>query len=1275
MKRNIKRLLALLLATLLCLSLLPGTAWAADFPSKFYAAITFSSASSSEAFGTVKQSGTALTYTKTGAKTGQVVCGMEYAGGVFFTVEGSHGKGSSQSGDYILSDDGWRELRMYNSDLTNYRTIGEINEKGGGYQIVDTAIDISGGEPALYGTYNTVIPNRIAMTVICTIDLETAAPGNYLQVTGLPDMHILYAIAFDKNGTLYAIGADGAAEGGEATLYTIDLGSASNSKVSATSVDPITDSSGNPISTNFVQDLAFDHATDTLYWIENESEVLYTLDTKNAQATRVGQVKLGNGNTVYPLQSFCIPYDAPFAENKHMISVIYTGGGTVTSGDENKAFYMVEKGGNLTLAITPDESGKLLSVKVDGKSVSVDGLTEYTFKNVTENHVIEATFRENIPITQKNMTWFHYQGYPASFYTQHEHYEFYDLPDLNKEVPREGYTQTLLDENGTAIDNNERITPGDYDVRITHDGTEKYNALNVVFKEALQLAKCPGTPGRPVVYGKVGCTQGDLVTTSYLQDYYHEDGSLTGTGVYDEIPVTLEWQNPDTKYTETGYFFASATIHAATELDQRLKDCYDLDDEGTPLTEGCQIDYRASQVVVLPEDEASIIRLQASDDSGGTVSGKGVYKNDEQVTVTAEANTNNGYEFKGWQEDGKIVSEDAAYEFTTNGDRTLTALFEANDEYRVILKTDPQDGGTVIGGGSYEEDPHQAKVTATANAGYYFIGWYAGDDQMSTENSYSFPVPEKGITLTAKFDIDYLARAEQAKTNFESAVGTPAFEWRSLVQAVDAYETAKTFVENPPSGIKDAEVRFETLTNYYNNVKELDLSNLDINNDDLAELSLFTGVTELNLSGNKGVTSLTGLSHMTKLETLDLSGNTALTNLSGLSSLARLETLNLSGNRGITDLGDLKDLGWLETLDISNTGVTAFDALVKDDGKLALSSLKTLTAKNLSLTSLSSLAELKEESIFWYYIELWDFTGSTLPDTEKNKADVETIMAKLGDKFIPPTIKTTPTGGGGGGGVITYGITVTEAEHGKVTVSPEKAASGSTVTVTATPDNGYELLSLTVTDGNGNELELTDQGSGKYAFTMPASKVEIKAVFRETATEISKPFIDVYESDYYYDTVLWAVDNGITSGVSADLFAPNDSCTRAQIVAFLWRAYGSPSVTGSNPFTDVSADDYYYDAVLWAVKNGVTAGTTDTTFSPGDTCTRAQAVTFQWRAAGSPAATGGIFNDVAADAYYIDAVAWAVANNITVGTGAGNFSPDDICTRAQIVTFLYRELA
>ena len=283
-------------------------------------------------------------------------------------------------------------------------------------------------------------------------------------------------------------------------------------------------------------------------------------------------------------------------------------------------------------------------------------------------------------------------------------------------------------------------------------------------------------------------------------------------------------------------------------------------------------------------------------------------------------------------------------------------------------------------------------------------------------------------------------------------------------------------------------------------------------------------------------------------------------------------------------------------------------------------------------------------------------------------------MAKAIEDAIAALVKKPSSSGGsssGGSSSPSYPVTTpSKTENGTVTVSPRSAEKGDTVTITAKPDSGYQLDDLTVTDKNGNELKLTDKGNGKYTFTMPASKVEIKATFVKKVE--TSPFSDVSTNAYYYEAVKWAQEKGITGGIGNGLFGPNQPCTRAQIVTFLWRAAGSPEPKAMSSFADVSTDAYYAKAVAWAVENGITTGTGDGKFSPDATCTRAQSVTFLFRAIGKLVDSKAEFSDVLTDSYYANAVAWAVENGVTNGIGDGLFGPDNSCTRAQIVTFLFR---
>ena len=254
----------------------------------------------------------------------------------------------------------------------------------------------------------------------------------------------------------------------------------------------------------------------------------------------------------------------------------------------------------------------------------------------------------------------------------------------------------------------------------------------------------------------------------------------------------------------------------------------------------------------------------------------------------------------------------------------------------------------------------------------------------------------------------------------------------------------------------------------------------------------------------------------------------------------------------------------------------------------------------------------------------------------------------------------------------TYAIEVgKDIRNGTVTANRRYAERGDTVTITVKPDDGFKLDDLTVTDKNGKELKLTDKGNGKYTFTMPAGKVEVKATFMEDNSMLNF-FYDVPNNAYFYEAVKWAQEKGITGGIGNGLFGPNQPCTRAQIVTFLWRAAGSPEPKSMSSFSDVSADSYYAKAVAWAVENGITTGTGDGKFSPDATCTRAQSVTFLFRAIGKLVDSKAEFSDVLTDSYYANAVAWAVENGVTNGIGDGLFGPDNSCTRAQIVTFLFR---
>ena len=348
--------------------------------------------------------------------------------------------------------------------------------------------------------------------------------------------------------------------------------------------------------------------------------------------------------------------------------------------------------------------------------------------------------------------------------------------------------------------------------------------------------------------------------------------------------------------------------------------------------------------------------------------------------------------------------------------------------------------------------------------------------------------------------------------------------------------------------------------------------------------------------------------------------------------------------------------------------ISADQTSLTGSGTVKLTVTKAPTDAVVSVTCDDTSVEVKDNNDGTYTV--------ALPNTTKTynfkAALAESANYTAADSTCTVSVTRRSSSSGSSSSNPTYSVTTpSKSENGGVAVSSKNARKGDTVTVTVTPDAGYQLDKLTVTDKNGNVLKLTDKGDGKYSFTMPDGKVEVKAVFAKEVK--TSPFGDVSTDAYYYKAVQWAQEKGITDGISSDLFGPKQPCTRSQIVTFLWRAAGSPEPKGTAAgMTDVAPGSYYAKAVAWAVENGITTGTAEGTFSPDATCTRAQAVTFLARAQNAKATGKTAFSDVPADSYFADAVAWAQANGVTTGTSETTFSPDNDCTRAQIVTFLYR---
>ncbi len=350
-------------------------------------------------------------------------------------------------------------------------------------------------------------------------------------------------------------------------------------------------------------------------------------------------------------------------------------------------------------------------------------------------------------------------------------------------------------------------------------------------------------------------------------------------------------------------------------------------------------------------------------------------------------------------------------------------------------------------------------------------------------------------------------------------------------------------------------------------------------------------------------------------------------------------------------------------------------SIMPDKESMVGSSTVTLTITKaptdavVSVTCDDSTVAVKDNGGGTYTVSLPNITKTYTFTASIEQSD--TYTAASTSCTVSVTRKSSGSSSSSSGSSGSYAVSAPSTKNGDVTVSPKNASKGDRVTITVTPDKGYELDKLTVKDASGNKLKLTDKGNGKYTFTMPGSKVTVSAEFVEE--QAASIFADVPADAYYAKAVEWAVKKGITNGKANGLFGSNDPCTRGQIVTFLWRAAGSPAPKGTAKVPgDVLPGSYCYDAVAWALENGITNGLADGTFGVNNTCTRGQSVTFLYRAMGTAPTTANGFTDVAANAFCAEAVAWAVENGVTNGTSASTFSPNAGCTRAQIVTFLFR---
>lgn len=559
-----------------------------------------------------------------------------------------------------------------------------------------------------------------------------------------------------------------------------------------------------------------------------------------------------------------------------------------------------------------------------------------------------------------------------------------------------------------------------------------------------------------------------------------------------------------------------------------------------------------------------------------------------------------------------------------------------------------------------------------------------------------------------------LESALSYKDGFNDAVANGHLDWDYLITAIYWFRTA----EDSWTGLTNetAKTQCETTWNdikaFYANITELDMSNQSDSDYEISTGALtdFVGLTDLNLS-NTGISDTGGLAGLTKLETLDLSGNSGITNANfgALADMTNLKELDLS-NTGITDIGGLigeEGSGVADTLvalDISNTGVTKLESIWNGTTS-AFPALKTLTAQNLTLDSISGLVEIVSQTGFDGSELTWNLGGSTMPESnshgDDNQNHINIITAKLGDQFTPPTVEMEEP--------VTYTVTVMPSSNGTVTVNTDEAAEGETVVITATPNANYEVDSITVVDSNGTSVTVTNN-----SFTMPGSDVTVTVTFKSTSnTGGNGGGGGGSSSSSYTVSVASGIDNGkvtvspksaskgdtvtITvtpdSGFELDTLTvtdkngdkisvtdkgngkytftmPSGKVTIDATFTEITETPETPDPIGS--FTDVNTDDWFAEAVQYMLDNEMMNGTSATTFGPNTTTTRGMIVTILYRLEGEPDATASSFTDVASNMYYADAINWAAANGIVNGITTTAFGPDNAITREQMAAILYR---
>ena len=703
-------------------------------------------------------------------------------------------------------------------------------------------------------------------------------------------------------------------------------------------------------------------------------------------------------------------------------------------------------------------------------------------------------------------------------------------------------------------------------------------------------------------------------------------------------------------------------------------------DESTPVN---SYDIRA---VFVSDEQTHEVKYKVNDTAGGTVTTEN--GNNGSITVAAGTNLtftakpNQYYHVQTWKLDGEDVADSAnQLTYTLNNVKAqheVTVVFAKAVSYEVSYAV-VGDNGTLSAtenGTALTLDANQKKAVK-AGSKLVFTAAPSSRNMVAEWSVNGAPVTRTNMTeLGVKMDhylsntltIESLDKAVTVNVKFTdySAVTIPA-NGTGYTITTNQRVPAETYVGAPENQIRtNGDLTFTIApdsTAGYTTIGELKIGGHDfINGGTNGKVSV---VKNLNGSYTVTVTNVTALADVTPTVTAyKVKATPGLSNYQVPESLTNVKldtvekiqaklTTNLTGCKDGTAFYDIALMTWDTTeskwipVNESNFPANGVDVVLPypngTDVKDTFQIVHMLTKRGHAGEIEKITPQNKSDGLHFHVDSLSPFGVSWV-------------------KYVAPT----PGGGGGGGGGVVSTYTLTFDTNGGSAIDKITKDSGTTIDLAAYKPTraGYTFAGW-----------FSDKALNKAVTSVKlTANTTVYAKWTQNGGTAQNPFVDVKEGAYYYDAVLWAVEQKITSGTSATTFSPDASCTRAQMVTFLWRAAGSPKVeNGKNPFTDVKADAYYYDAVLWAVEKGVTSGTSATTFSPDATVTRGQTVTFLYRNAGSPEVSGTMpFTDVEADAYYAKAVQWAVQQKITTGTSETTFSPMSDCTRGQIVTFLYR---